>query len=225
MSGESRTILVTGASRGIGRATCDRLTAAGHRVVEWSRKDGVDLAELDAIPGRVAELLSATPELDGVVASAAAPTFGHLEELAPREIAASIELNLTSPIVLVRALLPHFKRAGRGDVVLIGSESGKRGGKRGSIYSAAKFGLRGFAEAIRAESAGAGVRVGVVHPGAVRTSWFDSLDFAPGDGADEALEADDVARVVEQMITARPGVVIDEIDLSPQKRVFRPRPK
>ena len=132
-----------------------------------------------------------------------------------------IDLNLTSQIFLTRAFLPSMKRRERGDVVLLGSEAAHRAGRRGTIYCASKFALRGFAEALREECAKSGVRVTSVHPSMVRTPFFDELPIEPGEGDDEALEAAEVAEAVVAALEMRAGAVVDEIRMSPLKKSVR----
>lgn len=225
-----RTILVTGSSSGIGAAICRALLAEGHRVIGLSRRqacfDGdyqhhaVDLAQLDALPGKL-ESLVASHDLDGAVLAAGRGAFRSLEEFSYRQIRELIELDLTAQIFCARALVPHFKARGSGDLVLIGSEAALRGGKKGAIYSAAKFGLRGFAQSLREEGGAAGLRVCLINPGMVETPFFDELTFAPGTKESEHLVAEDVAAAVSLTLSARPGANFDQIDLSPQKKVIR----
>ena len=228
-----RTVLVTGCSRGIGRAICDRLLSQGHTVLGLARwpemKDApenyrplaIDLSCLDEIDGRLRTFLAEQPLLDAVVSNAGGPAFGNLEELSNRQIEDGIALNLTSHMLVARTTLPLLKQRGQSDLVLIGSESALRGGKRGSVYCAAKFGLRGFGQSLRQECASSGVRVTMIHPGMVRTSFFDDLDFEPGAAENQAILADDVAQAVEMVLAARPGTVFDEITLSPLNKVVR----
>lgn len=228
-----RTILVTGASRGIGRAIASRLLDEACVVIGVARSPkeehlqhpdyfpvSVDLSELSSIPERLKGILQAHPTLDGAVSVAGRGDFGELEQFSPEQIKGSIELNLTSHLLLARALVPHLKSLKRGDLILMGSEASLRGAQRGSLYCAAKFALRGFAQSLRQECARRGVRVGLILPGMVRTSFFDDLGFRPGPAPNHAIEADDVAEAVWTMLSARPGTVIDEIVLSPQQHVI-----
>ena len=230
----SRKVLVSGASAGIGRAVCEARLEAGDRVVGLARDFGkfpgrsltgfdaieIDLADLDALPDRLAGIAAAHPDLDALVCNAGEPVFGHLEQFSCGRIRRSLDLNFTSQVLLVRAMLPEFRRRGRGDVVLIGSEAALKGGRRGSLYCAAKFALRGFAQSIREETAASGIRVCLVNPGMVRTSFHDELEFRPGAEHGEHLLPVDVAAAVSLALDSRGGAVIDEIDLSPQKRVI-----
>ena len=234
----NRTILVTGASSGIGEATSTTLLQRGYRVIgmardfskvrfdsEQFRAVPIDLSRLDELPARLETLMKDEPAIDGVVCCAGSGRFGSLEEFSYPQISALLDLNLTSHIYLVRALLPGMKKRAAGDIVLMGSESARSGGKRGAVYSAAKFGLRGLAQSLRQECAASGIRVSIVNPGMVKTAFFDELDFQHGDEPDNYILPEDVASAVLTIIEARAGTVFDEINLSPQKKVVRsPKP-
>lgn len=238
MSGENeqRTLLVTGASSGIGRAVAALLLERGHRVVGIGRefaKAGLDaakfqpvvldLADLDALPERLEALARAHPRVDGLVLAAGRGELGGFEEMSYGQIRSLIDLNLTATAFVARAFLPGLKRRGRGDVVFLGSEAALRGGRRGAVYCASKFALRGLAQALREECAKSGVRVAIVNPGMVRTPFFDGLEIAPGAAEENALTPEEVAAAVLMILEQRAGVVVDELDLSPLKRVVEHR--
>ena len=229
----SRTVLLTGASSGIGRAIAENLLEAGYQVIGLARDFGkfpcdhplfaphaLDLADLDALPGRLRELAAAHPHLDALVCNAGQGRFGDLEQFSYTQIRALMDLNFTSHAFVARTFLPQLKRMGRGDLIFMGSEAALRGAPKGAIYGASKFALRGFAQALRQECARAGVRISLINPGMVKTPFFDALDFAPGADPANYILPEDVARVVAMILAARPGTVFDEIDLSPQKRVI-----
>ena len=225
---ESRLAVVTGASSGIGLACAERLIADGFHVVGASRRGNVprlagdaftplaiDLADLDAIEAALREAVGERP-VDCLVHAAGAGLFGSIEQFSVAQIEASLRLNLGSALVLSRALVPGMRRAGRGQLVFIGSEAALEAGRKGALYSAAKYGLRGFCRALREDCAAAGIRVSLVHPGMVRSPFFDDLDFAPGAAAENAIEVGDVAELVAQILASSESIVIDEITLSPR---------
>ena len=111
---------------------------------------------------------------------------------------------------------------------LLNKASGKsgKGGKKGSLYAAAKFGIRGFAQAIREECASKNIRVSLINPGFVRTPFFDKLGFGPEAGTANAIEPIDIAKVALSIFTTRAGTVIDEINMTPlsQKVKFERAP-
>jgi 3-hydroxy acid dehydrogenase / malonic semialdehyde reductase len=230
-----RKILVTGASRGIGAAITHRLLQTGCRVVALARDFSawpqqalpgletlsIDLADLESLPHRLGEIVRAHPELDGLVLNAGQGRFGSLEEFSYRQIREMVELNLLQHIYIARALTPRLKRVGRGDLVFIGSEAALNGGRKGAVYSACKFALRGLAQSLRDECSQSGVRVSLINPGMVDTAFYDDLDFAPGEAPENHLRAEDVAETVAMVLGAHPGTVFDEINLNPLKKVIR----
>jgi len=234
MQQSGKTILVTGASSGIGRATTTLLLEQGYRVTGLARDFSkfpchdrhftavsMDLSDLDSLPDRLDELIRKEPAIDGVVCCAGSGRFGSLEEFSCAQIRTLLDLNLTSQVCLVRTLLPGMKQRKSGNIIFMGSEAALAGGKRGAIYSAAKFGLRGLAQALRQECAASGIQISIINPGMVNTAFFDELDFRPGDAADNYILPEDVARTVLLILEARQGTVFDEINLSPQKKVVR----
>lgn len=233
MSGKARKVLVTGATSGIGAAISRRLLEEGHRVVgigrDFSKLDCadhpefvaqiVDLADLDALPAALQSLLRRHPDLDGAILAAGRGHLAHLEQFSFAQLRALMDLNFTSQAFVARSLIPKFKQQGRGDLIFIGSEAALEGKRQGTVYCASKFALRGFAQALRDEAAKSGVRVSLIHPGMVRTPFFEPLSISPGPEEDQALLAEDVAAAVDYVLSQRPGAVVDEIRLAPQKQV------
>ena len=231
---DGRTLVVTGASRGIGATISQHLLEKGATVIGIARDfqdcsiDSaqfqpvpLDLAQISVLPDIFSRLTKSNAEVTGLICCAGRGRFGSLEEFAYREIHELVDLNLTSQMYIVRAFMPVIKTNGGGDVVLMGSEAALSGGRYGAVYSATKFAMRGFAQALRHECAAAHVRITIVNPGLVQTQFFDSLGFEPGPDPDNYIEPEDVARAVSGALLARKGTVVDEINLSPLKRVVR----
>jgi len=171
--------LVTGATGGLGQAIARALAERGASITVSGRR--ADLLEpLAAEVGGVAlpadlsdraeveRLVRKAGELDVLVANAALPASGELADFSPEEIDRSLEVNLRAPIVLARLLTPGMVERGRGHLVFISSLNGKAASARASLYSASKFGLRGFAFGLRDELRGGGVGVSAVFPGFIR---------------------------------------------------------
>jgi len=230
---KDRHILITGSSSGIGRATAQKLLEAGAVVYGIARNHEkfqpdtkrykpltIDVTDLKILPGQLSDLLATQPEIDGLISNAGYGSFEGLENFSPEQIYSYINDNLTSHLVVTRCLLPHFKTKNRGDVIFIGSEAALEGGKKGSLYCATKFGLRGFSQSIRQESANKNIRVTLINPGMVRTSFFDDLNFRPGDDDENAIEPTDIADIIINILSMRSGTVVDEINLTPQKKVI-----
>jgi NADP-dependent 3-hydroxy acid dehydrogenase YdfG len=230
----TRTILVTGASSGIGRAIARNLLQQGHHVLGVSRDCSqfkypmanfhpvqLDLGQLHELPQKIRELEQQFPALDAVVFSAGFGQFGSLEEFSYAQIQALLTINFTSPAFLTRALLPSLKRKARSDLIYIGSVAALKGSRKGTIYCASKFALRGFTQALREECGKDQVRVCLINPGMVLTPFFDRLTFAPGDDESNYLLPEDVADAVAYVISSRARMVIDEINLNPATNVVK----
>ncbi|KOX22978.1 oxidoreductase [Saccharothrix sp. NRRL B-16348] len=173
------TVLVTGATGGIGHSIARVLAGRGAKLVLTGRKVAelerladevggralaVDLAEA----GAVERLVEEAGAVDVLVANAALPASGALADFTAEQVKRALAVNLEAPIALTHGLLPSMVAAGRGHVVLVGSLSGKVASAHASLYNATKFGLRGFALGVREELHGSGVGVSIVQPGFVR---------------------------------------------------------
>ena len=233
MCNVARTVLVTGASSGIGQAIASKLLVLGHNVIGLSRSRGkiaeqvknftsvnIDLSELKQLPEKIRELEKQFPEIDAVIFCAGMGRFSSLEEFSFDQIQQLIDLNFTSQAFLTRALLPRLKKKEIADLVFIGSEAALKGSRKGSIYCASKFALRGFSQALREECAKNTVRVSLINPGMVKSPFFNDLKFEPGSDDRNFLLPEDVAEAVSFILTRRPGIVIDEINLNPANKVI-----
>lgn len=233
-----RTCLITGSSSGIGAASANRLLQAGYTVLGLSRtaaestpdnsqsspgrliNTACDVTDTQQLQRVVTELCSQHP-IDSIVCNAGIGRFGSLEEFSISQINDLLSINLLSQIHLCRMVLPTLKNRDRSNIVFIGSESALTGGRYGAVYSAAKFGLRGFAQSLRHECANSNCHIGIVNPGMVRSEFFASLDFEPGEAADNALHSEDVANAVLHLLESPDHAVIDEININPLKRVVK----
>jgi short-subunit dehydrogenase len=175
---QGATVLLTGASGGIGQAIAHALDARGARLLLSGRradvleglKDGlggpaeilpIDLAER----GAAIALAERAGPVDVLVNNAALPASGLYDSFSSNEIERALDVNLDAPIQLTRALAPQMVERGRGHLVFISSLSGKAASVGSSIYSATKFGMRGYAAGLREDLHGTGVGVTVVYPG------------------------------------------------------------
>jgi short-subunit dehydrogenase len=208
-----RTVLLTGATGGIGHAIARAAARRGARLVLTGRRDDVleplaaelagraiacDLSQ----PEEVSRLLGEVGNADVLVANAALPASGLLSSFSVDELDAALAVNLRAPIVLARGLSAGMVARSSGHVVFISSISGKTASVGGSVYSATKFGLRGFALGLREDLRGTGVGVSTVFPGFISDAgmFHDSRAELPGYVGMRTPEqvADAVVRAIER---------------------------
>jgi uncharacterized protein len=172
-------VLLTGASGGIGQAIARAFAARGASLILTGRRTEVLDQLADEVGGRalacdlsdredVDRLIGEVGEVDVLVANAALPASSVFTELRQDEIDRMLEVNLRAPIAIARGLAPAMTAQRSGHLVFISSLAGKVASPASAIYSATKFGLRGFALGIREDLRDHGVGVSVVLPGFIR---------------------------------------------------------
>lgn len=216
------TVLLTGATGGIGQAIARALRQRGANLMLTGRRLdslGALATELDARAmavdladsGEVQRLIEEAGAIDILIANAALPASGLLDSYTVEQIDCSLEVNLRAPIVLAHALLPAMIERGRGQLVFIGSLQSKAPTPGAAMYNASKFGLRGFATALRGDLRTSGVGVSIVHPGFIRDAGMfaeTGVQLPPGVGT---RSPDDVAGAVLKAIERNRG----EVDVAP----------
>ncbi len=219
------TVLLTGATGGIGHAIARRLSAEGASLVLTGRNAEVlaplaaelgarsviaDLADPDGVD----RLLAGSGPVDVLVANAALPGTGLLPEMSIERIDANLNVNLRTPILLAKALLPQLLERRSGHLAFIGSVSGIVASPGSALYNATKFGLRGFSDALRQDLHGSGVGVSTIEPGFVRDAgmFVDSGMVLPA-GARTVSPEQVAAGVVRAITTDKGEIVVAPIEL------------
>jgi short-subunit dehydrogenase len=206
------TVLLTGASGGLGLAIARTLSERGATLILTGRRTdvlepladelgaraiAVDLAE----PSEVDRLLSEAGAVDILVANAALPASGPLDSFSVQEIDRALNVNLRAPIVLAHALAPAMVARGSGHLLFMSSLSGKAATPGTALYNASKYGLRGFASALRGDLRTTGVGVSAVFPGFIRDAGMFAeagITLPPGIGTRTPQDvADAVVRAIE----------------------------
>lgn len=201
------TVLLTGASGGIGQAIARAIAKRGASLVLTGRRAEVLeplAAELGAraivcdLAARedVARLIEQADSVDVLIANAGLPASGLLVDLMQEEIDRMLEVNLRASIALARGLAPGMIERRRGHMVFVSSLSGKAATPASSVYSATKFGLRGFALALREDLRPYGVGVSTVLPGFIREAGMFAEAGAPLPLGVGTRAPPDVARAV-----------------------------
>lgn len=231
---EGKAAVVTGGSRGIGRAIAEALLERGARVtigaatparVEraaaelGARAEGrvrgvvCDVRDPEQCSALIEEAVAAYGRLDVLVNNAGVGIFGSVSTLTVEQWRQVIDTNLSGVFYCSRAAIPHLERTG-GWIINIGSLAGVNAFAGGAAYNASKFGLVGFSEALMQDVRHAGIRVSHVMPGSVSTE-FSGRDH--GTGADWRLQAEDVARVVIDLLEFPPRALPSRIEIRPSQ--------
>ena len=188
---QSRICLVTGASRGIGAAVADALSADGHRVALLARDAGAleeqqralpgesmtvvaDVTVLDQLESAVAQVEDGWGPIEVLVCNAGSGLAKPIVETSDDDWADMLDVNLTAPFRLVRRVLPSMVERGWGRIVVVASVVAKRGEAQVAAYTAAKHGVLGLVRAAAVEVARSGVTVNAVCPGFVDTPMTDA---------------------------------------------------
>jgi short-subunit dehydrogenase len=211
--------VVTGAAGGLGSAIARALHARGARLILTGRREEAltslasqlnpaaivvcDLAD----SGQVAELTARLADTDIVVANAALPATGKLDDFTPEQLNRALDVNLRVPMLMTQQLLPGMLRRGRGHFVYISSIAGKLPSPRVPIYSATKAGLRGFCGSLRQDLHGSGVSASVVFPGTMMDGGMLADARLPSTPGTKGTSCDFVARRVIAAIGGNVGEV------------------
>jgi 3-oxoacyl-[acyl-carrier protein] reductase len=210
-----KTALVTGATRGIGRAVAEALLTAGAAVAICGRDRknvdtavaemkplghvigfAADVSRLEDVRTLVKETLDSLGRLDILINNAGVGVFQSVEQLKPEDWRLVIDLNLTGVYYCCHEALPYLKKNGDGYIFNISSLAGKNPFKGGAAYNASKFGLEGFTEAMLLDHRYDGIRATSIMPGSVDTEFggphtpdraSSAWKIAPSDIADIVL--------------------------------------
>jgi uncharacterized protein len=204
-------VLITGATGGIGHAIARGFAQEGAELTLTGRRADVLEPLAAEVGGRgikcdlsrredVTRLIAEVGDVDVLVANAALPASGLFSELTQEQIDRMLEVNLNAPIAIAHALIPAMTARRSGHLVFVSSLAGKTASAASSIYSATKFGLRGFALGLREDLRDQGVGVSVVLPGFIRDAgMFAEADVTLPRGVG-TRSPDDVAAGVKRAI-------------------------
>jgi NAD(P)-dependent dehydrogenase (short-subunit alcohol dehydrogenase family) len=187
----SKVWLITGASRGLGRAFTEEALKAGHRVVATARNaeqlvevagkfgQSVRIVSLDVTKEAQAKdavdtAIQAFGGLDVLVNNAGYGNVSPVEDTPLADFRAQIETNLFGVIIMTKAVLPYFRERASGHIIQIASIGGRVGPTGRAAYAAAKFGVEGFSESLSKEVGPLGIKVTIVEPGGFRTDFAGS---------------------------------------------------
>jgi 3alpha(or 20beta)-hydroxysteroid dehydrogenase len=212
---DGKVVLITGGARGMGAAHARLLAAEGARVLiadvladdgaalaaelgdDRARFVPLDVTDPDAWDRAVREIVEAEGRIDVLVNNAGIGARGRVDDIAVADWDRIIAINLTGPLLGMRAVAPAMRAAGGGSMINISSTAGLRGLPNAVGYVASKWGVRGLSKAAALDLGGDGIRVNSVHPGIIRTPLTAGADERPAHVALHRIgEAEEVSELV-----------------------------
>jgi len=228
---EGKTCLVTGSSRGIGHSIAESLCQAGANVVVNARNTNdvqavvnrlnqkssgrvfgvvADVSRPDECDDLISRSVDEFGQLDVLINNAGIGIFESIEQLSLKNWKAQIDTNLLGVFVCSRLAIPHLLKT-EGWIINIGSLACRNSFAGGTGYNASKFGLLGMTEAMMLDLRSKGIRVSIVMPGSVDTSFFD------GDSKKWALTSDDVASATLHLLSYPRNAHPSRIEIRPSQ--------
>lgn len=227
-----KTAVVTGGTRGIGRAIAQRLLDEGAAVAVCSRSrenvqafvkdcqdsarprllgEAADVSKLEEVRRFFQQVDQRFGGVDILINNAGIGVFKSVADLAPEEWHRTIDLNLNGVYYCSHEALPRMRSRGGGYIINVSSLAGKNPFAGGAAYNASKFGVNGFSEAMMMDHRYDNVRVSYIMPGSVDT------DFGPRGGASWKIQSEDVAEVVMMLLRMPARTLISRVEIRPSK--------
>ena len=251
---QKKAAIVTGASSGIGKAIAEMLVSLGYEVFGFGREFTTD-ATTEDFADNISEGRWASEKTDGafhpivcdlldtealekhikqirkqyeiyiLVNNAGVGYYGLHEELNAAKIKQMVRTNLELPLILSNLLLRDLKKS-KGYLLQVSSVTALKNSPHGCAYGATKAGLTAFSRSLFEEARKYGVKVTVIHPDMTQTNLYRNADFTAAEDLQASLCPEDVAGAVRSVLTARDGMVIPELTLSPQlHRISKKKPQ
>ena len=235
MDYKGRTAIVTGGTKGIGRAIAEALVAEGMNVCVGARNldevkqtvrelEGTgsagatgaacDVRVYEEVEALIAHAADEFGGVDVLVNNAGVGLFGRVDEMSPEDFRAVIETNLFGVFYCCREAIPRMKERGGGYIVNISSLAGANAHPQMAAYNASKFGLNGFSEALMQEVRHDGIRVSYLMPGSVNTYFGDD---EPDESQSWQLQPEDIARAVIDLLNTDDRGLVSRVEIRPSR--------
>jgi NAD(P)-dependent dehydrogenase (short-subunit alcohol dehydrogenase family) len=232
---KSKSAIVTGSTKGIGRAIAEALVREGMNVCVSARSaeeveravgelgdlsEGVvtgavcDVRDFDEVKALVEHAVAEFGRLDVLVNNAGIGIFGRADETTPEDFRAVLETNLFGVFYCCHEAIPQMKRGGGGYIINISSLAGTNAHPQMTAYNASKFGLNGFSEALMQEVRHDGIKVSYIMPGSVNTYFGDEV---PDESKSWQLQPADIARVVVNLLHTDERSLPSRIEIRPSR--------
>lgn len=189
----TKTVLITGASSGLGRATAKLFQRNGWNVIATMRNPSqemelsqlertlvtrLDVQDLASIQQAVDSGIARFGAIDALINNAGYGAYGPLETTSIESMRRQFDVNVLGVLATTQALLPHFRAARAGTIVNVSSVGGRVAFPLGALYHGSKYALEGISEALQYELHGLGVRIKLVEPGGIKTGFSTALDLS-----------------------------------------------
>lgn len=219
-----KTAIITGISKGIGRALAENLLGNGVKVIGWGRTApdysdpnlhflSCDVSDESSVKEAAAKSFDISPEIDFLINNAGFGYFESIEEFKVEKFRQMLDVNVTGAFLVTQAIVPNMKAKQSGHIVNISSIAGRVGASHGSGYNASKFALSGFSEVLFQELRSQGIKSTTVYPGSTATHFFDEI---PGFSAhDRMVDPRELAESVVHLMNTSPNYLVREIEIRP----------
>lgn len=226
-----KTAIVTGASSGIGLSICKVILNLGYKVYGIGRDFSQCNLNSDNFFPIICDLMNTSilcetikkirkeNDIHVLVNNAGVGYFGLHEELNTKKIHEIISTNIEAPLILTQLLLRDLKK-NKGFIINISSITAKESSPHGCAYGASKAALTHFSNSLFDETRKYGVKVTAIHPDMTQSNFYRNADFKESSEPDAHISPSEISFAVEMILTARNGLVIREITLSPQKHII-----
>jgi len=224
---DGKVAIITGASRGIGRAIAERLASEGAKLElvarDRARLDALvrelpdavahvaDVASEDDVERVVRDVLERRGRVDVLINNAGIGVFGPIEKTSWDDFVKVLHVNAGGTFLLSRAVVDPMRRQGAGDILNIASVVGSKGYREQAVYGASKHAVIGLTKALAVELHGTGVRVRAISPGGVATDLI--REARPDLSLDGLIRPEDIADIVAFLLTAPATAVIDNVNV------------
>jgi NADP-dependent 3-hydroxy acid dehydrogenase YdfG len=234
---ENKVAVITGASRGCGKAIAEKLGSLGAKLAVAGSSDEIfktaeelkkrgfetkaikaDVSNESDVERLMKQTFNEYGKIDILVNNAGVGQFKSTEEHSLADFKHMFNVNVQGVFLCSKAVVPHMKERKEGTIITISSDVGRRTIANGSVYTATKYAVQGFSGSLAQELRKYGIRVGTINPGAIDTYFAGSeqgMEFK-----EEWLKVEDIAEAVVYMASAPKHMVVDEIMLHPLSQEY-----
>ncbi len=233
---QDKLIIITGVSKGIGRALAELLVENGAVVAGWGRNKpeiehanfhffSCDVSKLEEVKSAISETVNLLgTNIFGLVNNAGFGHFGTLEEIDDEQWLSMFDTNVHGLMYCTRAVVPYLKTQQAGHIINISSIAGLDGIVGGSGYCATKHAVRGISHSLYKELREDGIKVSCVYPGSVATNFFDEVKGVSN--TTNMMQPEDVAIMLKQLLESHPNFLTVDVEIRPlMPKGAKPKPQ